>query len=117
MQVQCGFGRSGSHFWVFETQGVVPDILTMGKPIGNGFPMSVLVSVAGTQRLATGSSCLAAQLAAVWEVWGLGNSRIGFVHLCACVHACVCVDAYERAYVRVDLCFKLVGGAWAGHHK
>jgi len=35
-EVQTGFGRAGSHFWMFETQGVVPDIVTMGKPIGNG---------------------------------------------------------------------------------
>ena len=37
-EVQTGFGRAGSHFWMFETQGVVPDIVTMGKPIGNGHP-------------------------------------------------------------------------------
>lgn len=30
-EVQCGFGRTGSHFWGFETQGVVPDIVTMAK--------------------------------------------------------------------------------------
>src|SRR5262249_2847939 len=34
-EVQTGFGRVGSHFWAFETQGVVPDIVTLGKPIGN----------------------------------------------------------------------------------
>lgn len=33
-EVQTGLGRVGSHFWAFETQGVVPDIVTMGKPIG-----------------------------------------------------------------------------------
>ncbi|KAK9795530.1 hypothetical protein WJX73_009487 [Symbiochloris irregularis] len=43
-EVQCGYGRAGSNFWVFETQDVAPDILTTGKPIGNGFPMSVLVT-------------------------------------------------------------------------
>jgi len=30
-EVQVGFGRCGSHFWTFETQGVVPDIVTLGK--------------------------------------------------------------------------------------
>jgi ethanolamine-phosphate phospho-lyase len=30
-EVQCGFGRVGSHFWGFQTQGVVPDIVTMGE--------------------------------------------------------------------------------------
>jgi 4-aminobutyrate aminotransferase-like enzyme len=43
-EVQVGFGRVGSHWWAFETQGVVPDIVTMGKPIGNGHPLSALVT-------------------------------------------------------------------------
>ncbi|WP_269932067.1 aminotransferase class III-fold pyridoxal phosphate-dependent enzyme [Aminobacter sp. HY435] len=43
-EVQVGFGRVGSHWWAFEAQGVVPDIVTMGKPIGNGHPMSALVT-------------------------------------------------------------------------
>ena len=41
-EVQTGFGRVGSHFWAFELQGVVPDILTMGKPIGNGHPLGAV---------------------------------------------------------------------------
>ncbi|MBK6709532.1 MAG: aminotransferase class III-fold pyridoxal phosphate-dependent enzyme [Chloroflexi bacterium] len=48
-EVQVGFGRVGSHFWGFETQGVVPDIVTMGKPIGNGHP---LAAVATTRAIA-----------------------------------------------------------------
>ncbi len=71
-EVQTGFGRAGTHFWMFETQGtwqggmpppadqacsrpaehghsvlaggVVPDIVTMGKPIGNGHPMGAVVT-------------------------------------------------------------------------
>jgi 4-aminobutyrate aminotransferase-like enzyme len=43
-EVQIGFGRVGSHMWAFETQGVVPDIVTMGKPIGNGHPMAAVVT-------------------------------------------------------------------------
>jgi 4-aminobutyrate aminotransferase-like enzyme len=43
-EVQTGFGRAGSHFWAFETQGVVPDIVVMGKPIGNGHPMGAVVT-------------------------------------------------------------------------
>ena len=39
-EVQVGFGRLGTHFWGFETQGVVPDIVVLGKPIGNGFPLA-----------------------------------------------------------------------------
>jgi len=43
-EVQVGFGRVGSHFWGFETQGVVPDIVTLGKPIGNGFPLAAVIT-------------------------------------------------------------------------
>jgi 4-aminobutyrate aminotransferase-like enzyme len=43
-EVQTGFGRAGSHFWMFETQGVTPDIVTMGKPIANGHPMGAVVT-------------------------------------------------------------------------
>ncbi len=43
-EVQVGFGRVGSHMWAHETQGVVPDIVTLGKPIGNGHPMAAVVT-------------------------------------------------------------------------
>jgi 4-aminobutyrate aminotransferase-like enzyme/Ser/Thr protein kinase RdoA (MazF antagonist) len=43
-EVQAGFGRLGSHFWGFETQAVVPDIVVLGKPIGNGFPLAAVVT-------------------------------------------------------------------------
>ena len=43
-EVQTGFGRPGSHFWGFETHGVVPDIVTMAKGIGNGFPLAAVVT-------------------------------------------------------------------------
>lgn len=43
-EVQVGFGRVGSHWWAFETQGVVPDIVTMGKPIGDGHPLAAVVT-------------------------------------------------------------------------
>ncbi|MEE8467563.1 MAG: aminotransferase class III-fold pyridoxal phosphate-dependent enzyme, partial [Planctomycetota bacterium] len=43
-EVQVGFGRVGSHFWGFETQGAVPDVVTLGKPIGNGHPMAAVVT-------------------------------------------------------------------------
>ncbi|MBU3664440.1 MAG: aminotransferase class III-fold pyridoxal phosphate-dependent enzyme [Chthoniobacterales bacterium] len=43
-EVQTGFGRLGSHYWGFETQGVVPDIVTMAKGIGNGFPLAAVVT-------------------------------------------------------------------------
>ncbi|XP_019592848.2 alanine--glyoxylate aminotransferase 2, mitochondrial isoform X1 [Rhinolophus sinicus] len=43
-EVQTGFGRLGSHFWGFQTHGVLPDIVTMAKGIANGFPMAAVVT-------------------------------------------------------------------------
>lgn len=43
-EVQTGFGRVGSCFWSFELSGVVPDIVTMGKPIANGHPLGAVVT-------------------------------------------------------------------------
>src|SRR5882724_7607589 len=43
-EVQSGFGRTGTHFWGFETQGVIPDIVTMAKGIGNGCPLAAVVT-------------------------------------------------------------------------
>jgi 4-aminobutyrate aminotransferase-like enzyme len=45
-EVQCGFGRVGSAFWGFELQGAIPDIVVMGKPIGNGHPLGCVVTTA-----------------------------------------------------------------------
>jgi 4-aminobutyrate aminotransferase-like enzyme len=42
-EVQGGFGRTGSHMWGHERYGVVPDLVTMGKPMGNGFPVAGVV--------------------------------------------------------------------------
>ncbi len=43
-EVQVGFGRLGTHFWGFETQEVVPDVVVLGKPIGNAFPLAAVVT-------------------------------------------------------------------------
>lgn len=43
-EVQTGFGRTGTHYWGFETQGVIPDIVTMAKGIGNGVPLAAVVT-------------------------------------------------------------------------
>ncbi|MEN8245366.1 MAG: aminotransferase class III-fold pyridoxal phosphate-dependent enzyme [Thermodesulfobacteriota bacterium] len=43
-EVQVGFGRPGAHFWAFETQGCIPDIVTVGKPMGNGHPMAAVIT-------------------------------------------------------------------------
>jgi 4-aminobutyrate aminotransferase-like enzyme len=42
-EVQTGLGRIGTHFWAFEAQAVVPDIVVMGKPLGNGHPIGAVV--------------------------------------------------------------------------
>ena len=42
-EVQPGFGRTGSHMWGFEHHGIVPDLVTLGKPMGNGFPIGAVV--------------------------------------------------------------------------
>lgn len=46
-EVQTGFGRVGAHFWGFEMQGVKPDIVVMGKPIGNGHPLAAVITTPG----------------------------------------------------------------------
>lgn len=43
-EVQPGFGRTGKQFWGYAADGVVPDIVTMGKPMGNGHPLAAIVS-------------------------------------------------------------------------
>src|SRR5436190_3875315 len=76
-EVQAGFGRTGTHFWGFETQGVVPDIVTMAKGIGNGCPLAAVVTTPKiAQALATrihfntfgGNPVVCAQGRAVLEV-------------------------------------------------
>ncbi|MFN3423788.1 MAG: aspartate aminotransferase family protein [Novosphingobium meiothermophilum] len=42
-EVQPGFGRTGAHMWGFEHHGIVPDLVTLGKPMGNGFPIGAVV--------------------------------------------------------------------------
>lgn len=45
-EVQVGFGRVGTHYWAFEMQDVVPDIVTVAKPMGNGHPVGAVVTTA-----------------------------------------------------------------------
>jgi 4-aminobutyrate aminotransferase-like enzyme len=42
-EVQAGHGRSGTHMWSFEASGIAPDMVVLGKPMGNGFPVAALV--------------------------------------------------------------------------
>jgi 4-aminobutyrate aminotransferase-like enzyme/Ser/Thr protein kinase RdoA (MazF antagonist) len=54
-EVQTGFGRLGSHFWAFEQHRVIPDIVVLGKPIANGYPMGAVVTTrAIAERFANG---------------------------------------------------------------
>jgi 4-aminobutyrate aminotransferase-like enzyme/Ser/Thr protein kinase RdoA (MazF antagonist) len=43
-EVQSGYGRSGTHLWSFQASGIEPDMVVMGKPMGNGFPVAALVA-------------------------------------------------------------------------
>jgi 4-aminobutyrate aminotransferase-like enzyme/Ser/Thr protein kinase RdoA (MazF antagonist) len=43
-EVQTAYGRMGTHFYAFEGQGVIPDIVVLGKPIGNGYPLGAVVT-------------------------------------------------------------------------
>ena len=43
-EVQTGYGRVGTHFWAFEKYGVVPDVVVLGKPIGNGHPIGAVIT-------------------------------------------------------------------------
>ena len=43
-EVQTGLGRLGTHLWAFEAQDVVPDIVVLGKPLGNGHPIGAVVT-------------------------------------------------------------------------
>lgn len=43
-EVQSGFGRTGDHFWAFEADGVVPDIVVIAKGLGNGFPIGAVIA-------------------------------------------------------------------------
>ena len=49
-EVQVGFGRVGTHMWAFENQDVVPDIVVLGKSIGNGHPMAAVFT---TEKIAS----------------------------------------------------------------
>lgn len=42
--MQTGFGRTGDTYWCFESEGITPDIVTMAKGIGNGFPLAAVVT-------------------------------------------------------------------------
>ena len=43
-EVQVGHGRSGEHLWAFAHYGITPDVVTLGKPMGNGYPVAAVVT-------------------------------------------------------------------------
>ncbi len=49
-EIQTGFGRVGNHFWSFQEHDVIPDIVTLGKPMGNGHPLAAVIT---TEKIAT----------------------------------------------------------------
>ena len=54
-EVQAGHGRLGGHLWAFRRYGLVPDVVTLGKPMGNGYPVAAVVSRSELfERLGTG---------------------------------------------------------------
>jgi 4-aminobutyrate aminotransferase-like enzyme/Ser/Thr protein kinase RdoA (MazF antagonist) len=77
-EVQAGHGRTGDHLWCFEHYGITPDLVTLGKPMGNGYPVAAVITrreiaeaLAGTTRVFStfGGNPVAAQAAlAVLEV-------------------------------------------------
>jgi len=43
-EVQAGHGRTGDHLWSFEHYGITPDLVTLGKPMGNGYPVAAVIT-------------------------------------------------------------------------
>lgn len=54
--MQTGFGRTGYNFWGFESHNIVPDIVTMAKGIGNGFPLAAVVTTAKIAESLSGAN-------------------------------------------------------------
>jgi 4-aminobutyrate aminotransferase-like enzyme/Ser/Thr protein kinase RdoA (MazF antagonist) len=84
-EVQAGHGRTGDHLWSFEHYGITPDLVTLGKPMGNGYPVAAVITrreiaeaLAGTTRVFStfGGNPVAAQAAlAVLDV--IEDERLG----------------------------------------
>ncbi|HMF45519.1 MAG TPA: aminotransferase class III-fold pyridoxal phosphate-dependent enzyme [Candidatus Udaeobacter sp.] len=89
-EVQTGFGRTGTHYWGFETQGVIPDIVTMAKGIGNGCPLGAVVTTPNIARTLAerlhfntfgGNPVVCAQGSAVLEVIERENMQANSLNL------------------------------------
>ena len=55
-EVQAGHGRSGTHLWSFQSSGIEPDMVVMGKPMGNGFPVAAVVTRSGLLEAVPGET-------------------------------------------------------------
>jgi 4-aminobutyrate aminotransferase-like enzyme len=122
-EVQPGFGRTGTSLWGFERHGIEPDIVTMGKPMGNGYPIAALVTRpeilsaycenVGYFNTFAGSPVAAAVASAVLDVIEeedlMGNARRVGAHLqaklstLAARHAALGAVRGAGLYVGVDL--------------
>lgn len=89
-EVQTGFGRTGTHYWGFETQGVLPDIVTMAKGIGNGCPLGAVVTTPKIARTLTdrlhfntfgGNPVVCAQGSAVLDIIERENMQANSLNL------------------------------------
>ena len=74
-EVQSGFGRTGTHYWGFETQGVVPDIVTLAKSIGNGCPLAAVVTTPKSPRRWLPGSTSTPSAGTPWSAHRAGRAR------------------------------------------
>jgi 4-aminobutyrate aminotransferase-like enzyme len=97
-EVQGGFGRTGRHWWSHQAHGVVPDIVTLGKPMGNGYPIAGLVT--GAARIES------------FGAWGMYfNTFAGSPVACAAAMAVLETIEQERLLVNaVDVGARVAAG-------
>lgn len=72
-EVQVGFGRCGSHYWAFEAHQVIPDIVTVAKPMGNGHPVGAVVT---TQKIADSFSATGVQYFNTVHLFSFSYNRV-----------------------------------------
>ena len=99
-EIQAGFGRVGPSFWGFANDSVVPDIVTLGKPMGNGYPMGAVVTTPE----------IAAEFASKWHFFSTfagspvaaaaGDAVLDVIEAEALPQNALAVGEYLRAAVR-----------------
>lgn len=68
-EIQCGMGRPGGPFWAFQSLQAVPDILTVGKPLGNGHPIAAVIT---SKKIASTITRLDLIVSSLFAVAGAG---------------------------------------------